>query len=70
MKIKIQNKIEADRVSAKTARDNSDDFLKKNNSKFDITFIDGMHYYEQVKKDIQNFLSFSKFQRLRLNTSS
>jgi len=70
VKIKIQNKIDADRVSAKTVRDNSDGFLKKNNSKFDITFIDGMHHYEQVKKNIQNFLSFSKCQRLRLNTSS
>lgn len=35
----------------------SDDFFKQNNEKFDIIFIDGLHWSEQVYKDIINSLT-------------
>lgn len=37
-----------------THRMTSDDFFMKNNRKFDIIFIDGLHTSEQVDKDIKN----------------
>ena len=35
----------------------SDEFFVKNYDKFDIIFIDGLHHYEQVSKDIHNSLN-------------
>ncbi len=35
----------------------SDDFFKQNTEKFDVIFIDGLHYSEQVYKDIINSLN-------------
>lgn len=34
----------------------SDDFFEKNNDKFDIIFIDGLHHSDQVLRDIKNSL--------------
>ena len=56
--IKIAKKIGVDPVSGGTIRDTSDNFFKKNNKMFDIIFIDGLHEYDQVKKDINNSLLF------------
>ena len=57
-KIKIDKKIGVDPASGGTVRDTSDNFFKKNNERFDIIFIDGLHEYDQVKKDIDNSLLF------------
>ena len=39
-----------------TLRMTSDDFFKKNNEKFDLIFLDGLHTHEQTIKDIDNSL--------------
>lgn len=57
-KIKIEKKIGVDPVSGGTVRSTSDEFFLNNKFFFDIIFIDGLHIYEQVKKDIQNSLKF------------
>ena len=38
-------------------KDNSDNFFKSNMSKFDVIFIDGLHEYKQVLRDIVNSLN-------------
>ena len=53
-KVNIDNKIGVDPVSGGNIRKTSDAFFKENKSNFDIVFIDGLHTYEQVKKDILN----------------
>ena len=56
--IKCERKVGVDPVSGGTIRETSDQFFKKNNENFDCIFIDGLHEYNQVKKDISNSLQF------------
>ena len=50
-KIKIE-KIGVDPVSGGNFKGTSDEFFEQNNKNFDCIFIDGMHEYKQVKKDV------------------
>ena len=56
--LNIENKIGVDPNKGGTHRMTSDEFFKKNNIYFDVIFIDGLHTYEQCKKDFLNCLKF------------
>jgi len=55
-KVICEKKIGVDPFSGGTHRMTSDDFFQTNKSKFDCIFIDGLHHYEQVIRDINNSL--------------
>ena len=54
--INCQKKVGVDPYSGGTIRKTSDDFFLKSKETFDCIFIDGLHVYHQVKKDIINSL--------------
>ncbi|MDC0944282.1 class I SAM-dependent methyltransferase [Candidatus Pelagibacter sp.] len=57
-RIKLENKIGVDPHSGGNIRKTSDEFFQENNKTFDLVFIDGLHTYAQVKKDILNSVKF------------
>jgi len=56
--IRCEKKVGVDPVSGGTIRATSDQFFYQNKENFDCIFIDGLHEYHQVKKDIINSLRF------------
>ncbi len=57
-KINVDFKIGVDPYSGGNFKGTSDFFFSQNNKKFDCIFIDGLHEYNQVCRDIQNSLNF------------
>tara|TARA_B100000029_G_scaffold403323_1_gene403085 strand:- start:5192 stop:5860 length:669 start_codon:yes stop_codon:yes gene_type:complete len=57
-KIKVKNKIGVDPKSGGNIKMTSDDFFIQNKKFYDCIFIDGLHIYEQVRKDILNSIKF------------
>lgn len=58
--INCEKKIGVDPIKGGTIRKTSDDFFKDNNEFFDVIFIDGLHEYHQVRRDIINSIEFLK----------
>lgn len=56
--VSINYKIGVDPQSGGNFRGTSDKFFLTNKKKFDLIFIDGLHVYDQVIKDIENALKF------------
>lgn len=54
--IDINHKVGVDPKKGGTLRMTSDEYFSKHKDKFDIVFVDGLHHYEQVTKDINNSL--------------
>jgi hypothetical protein len=57
-KINTKNKIGVDPFSGGTHRMTSDKFFDSNNENFDLVFIDGLHEYNQCKRDLLNSIKF------------
>lgn len=53
-------KIGVDPAAGGTIRATSDEFFLANKQLFDVVFIDGLHTYDQVRKDVMNSIRFLK----------
>ena len=56
--IPVSDKIGVDPDRGGNIKDTSDNFFKNNKKNFDVIFLDGLHIYEQCRKDIINALNF------------
>jgi len=59
-KVPVVHKVGVDPERGGTVRMTSDEFFSSNKEKFDLIFVDGLHKYEQVYKDLEN--SFKSLQ--------
>lgn len=58
--ITVENKTGVDPARGGNIRITSDEFFRNNRQKFDVVFVDGLHYYEQVARDVENSLKYLK----------
>ena len=58
--VPASQKTGVDPAAGGTVRATSDAFFAQNNQSFDVIFIDGLHEYEQVQRDIVNSICFLK----------
>lgn len=58
--VPMLNKIGVDPKVGGTHKEYSDDFFIKNTEYFDVIFIDGLHIYDQVRRDVVNSIKFLK----------
>jgi hypothetical protein len=58
--VPMLSKIGVDPESGGTHRAYSDDFFGANSMYFDVIFIDGLHIYEQARRDVVNAIKFLK----------
>ena len=58
--IPMIDKIGVDPKVGGTHKEYSDDFFIKNTKFFDVIFIDGLHVYDQVRRDVANSIKFLK----------
>jgi Methyltransferase domain len=58
--VPVLNKVGVDPVFGGNVRKTSDEFFLNNDSYFDVIFIDGLHTYEQVRRDVYNSIRFLK----------
>ncbi len=56
--IPVEYKIGVDPERGGNRRMTSDQFFSQNTDTFDVIFIDGLHHYDQVSRDLENSLSF------------
>lgn len=55
--IKVEKMLGVDPVRGGNMRMTSDEFFKQNNETFDVIFVDGLHEYKQVTRDINNSIN-------------
>ncbi len=58
--VPCKNKTGVDPSRGGTHKMTSDDFFAQNKQKFDVIFIDGLHHYDQVRKDAINAIACLK----------
>ena len=58
--VPVLNKVGVDPQNGGNVRMTSDDFFRANEAYFDVVFIDGLHTYDQLRRDVINSIRFLK----------